>query len=148
MQPDVTAADKCALGNEEEKPCTGYQRMDIQDERRRNAFEVYKCPVDGMAEPIEHKRSDCHSDYQGSPSTHYQGIRPVGAGWDGKHLGSMPLAWIPGNPDHAPVSTLDPNAPVVNDRYRATNQVRGVLPEDLLVGEGGGQIAVGIGLDE
>ena len=43
---------------------------------------------------------------------------------------------------------LDPNAPVVNDRYRATNQVRGVLPEDLLVGEGGGQIAVGVGLGE
>jgi hypothetical protein len=42
----------------------------------------------------------------------------------------------------------DPNAPVVNDRYRATNQVRGVLPEDLLVGEGGGQIAVGVGLGE
>ncbi len=42
----------------------------------------------------------------------------------------------------------DPNAPVVKGRYRATNQVRGVLPEDLLVGEGGGQIAVGIGLGE
>ena len=41
-----------------------------------------------------------------------------------------------------------PNAPAVNDRYRATNHVRGVLPEDLLVGEGGGQIAVGVGLGE
>jgi hypothetical protein len=45
-------------------------------------------------------------------------------------------------------SAVDPNAPVVNDRYRATNQVRGVLPENLLVGEGGGQIAVGVGLGE
>jgi hypothetical protein len=42
----------------------------------------------------------------------------------------------------------DPNAPVVHDRYRATNRVRGVLPEDLLVGEGGGQITVGVGLGE
>lgn len=42
----------------------------------------------------------------------------------------------------------DPNAPVVNESYLATNQVRGVSPEDLLVGERGGQIAVGVGLGE
>jgi hypothetical protein len=42
----------------------------------------------------------------------------------------------------------DPKAPVVNDSYLATNQERGVLPEDLLMGEGGGQIAVGVGLGE
>ncbi len=37
---------------------------------------------------------------------------------------------------------------MVSGRYRTPNQVRGVLPEDLLVGEGGGQIAVGVGLGE
>jgi hypothetical protein len=55
---------------------------------------------------------------------------------------------VAGDPDFRLTTTPDPNAPVVNDGYRATNQVRGVLPEDLLVGEGGGQIAVGVGLGE
>ena len=47
-----------------------------------------------------------------------------------------------------PGTVRDPNAPVMNDRYMATNQVHGVLPKDLLMGEGGGQIAVGVGLGE
>jgi len=44
---------------------------------------------------------------------------------------------------------VDPHPPTVSGRYRATNQARGVLPEDLLlVGKGGGQITVCVGLGE
>jgi|HubBroStandDraft_1064217.scaffolds.fasta_scaffold04279_5 hypothetical protein len=69
----------------------------------------------------------------------------------GRLLSHVPLQtgrWSEITKVEHPMAQVDPNAPVVNDRYRATNQVRGVLPEDLLVGEGGGQIAVGVGLGE